>query len=100
MVEDCECEFYAQVYETAQFAARPSAGVKSQRQRRMQMTRTAWASVEPLDCYNTVADAVRDLAAKLHENYQARYKTQLDAPLEEIITAVLQNDAAQPPSKN
>lgn len=100
VVEDCESEFYAQVCETAQLAAKPYAGVKSQRQRRMQMTRTAWASVAPLADYNTIADAVRDLAAKLHENYQARYKTQLDAPLEEIITAALQNDEAQPPNKN
>lgn len=100
VVEDREREFYAQLYETAQLAAKPSAGVKSQRQRRMQMTRTAWASVAPLDYYNTITDAVRDLAAKLHGNYQARYKTKLDAQLEELITAALQNDEAQPPSKN
>ena len=92
-----ETEFYAQVYVVQSVIAKPSARVPSPKKR--QLTRTAWASVAPLDDYVNIADAVHDVAVKLHENYTQRYKANLDAPLEDIITATLQSIGVLPPGE-
>ena len=97
VVDDREDEFYVQVYVMTSSIAKPSARVQSPKKR--QLSRTVWASVAPLDDYVNIADAVRDVAAKLHENYMQRYKANLDAPLENIIMVALQNIGVQPPGE-
>lgn len=85
-VYDGEDEFLVDVYEvTTGLTAKPSVRIKSPRKR--QMIRNVFASVPPIDDYNTIADAVRDVVAKLCENYSARYGAALDLPLEEIISS-------------
>lgn len=97
-IGDYDCQFYVQLNETVQLSPRPqSARIK--KPRKWQLTRIVLATVAPIDDYNTIADAVNAVAAKLRENYWARYKATLDLPLEEIISTKLQNAGMQPPSE-
>ncbi|MBI3037405.1 hypothetical protein HYY73_06695 [Candidatus Woesearchaeota archaeon] len=74
--------------------AKPSARIRNLRTR--QRERAVWATVAPIDDYNTIADAVSALAAKLRENYFTRYADTLEGPLEEAITAALAYLRVQP----
>ena len=97
LFEDGEDDFYARVYVMTPSIARPSARVPSPKKRLLM--RTVGASIAPLDDYIHIYDAVRDIAAKLHENYMRVYQTNLDVQLEGIITAALQSIGAQPPGE-
>ena len=95
-VADYEDEFFVRLYEVVTgLTAMPSPKIKNPK--KWQMSREVCASVSSIDDYHRISDAVRDVAAKLRENYWARYKAALDLPLEEIITTKLQEVGIPPP---
>ncbi len=95
-VDDGEDGFSVEVQELVTgLTAKPSARIRNPRTR--QRERAVLAMVAPIDDYNTIADAVNEVAAKLRENYLTRYREPLDGPLEETITKTLAYLSVQPP---
>lgn len=93
-----EDSFYVEVHEIViGLTAKPSARIKNLRKR--QLTRTVRATVAPIDDYNTIGDAVNAVAAKLRENYSARYAGTLEGPLEEALATTLKYLSVQPPGE-
>ena len=80
--------FYVEVHELVLgLTAKPSARIKNPKIR--QRERAVWATVAHTEFYDTIADAVNAVAAKLRENYSKRYHEILDGPLEKAITETL-----------
>lgn len=102
-VDDSDYELWVSISETVHLPARPSARTKNHGKRQLprnkQLTRTVWATVAPIDDYDTIADAVHDASAKLRERYLERYKTTLEAPLDYLILLALQASGVQPPGE-
>lgn len=97
-VDDREDGFNVEVNEfVTGLAAKPSARIKNPRKR--QLKRTVSATVASIDEYSTIADAVNAVAAKLRENYSARYTGTLEGPLEAAITTTLKYLGVQPPGE-
>ncbi len=97
-VDDSKDGFYVEVNELVTgLTAKPSARIKNPRKR--QLERAVWATVAPIGDYNTIADAVNAVAAKLRENYSKRYQEQLVGPLEKTIAETLAYLGVQPPGE-
>ena len=96
--DDREDGFYVEVHELVLgLTAKPSARIKNPRKRQLQ--RAICATVAPIYDYNTIADAVNAVAAKLRENYSKRYQEPLVGSLEEAITETLAYLGVQPPGE-
>ena len=79
---------YVEVHELMTgLTAKPSARIKNLKVR--QRERAVWATVAHTESYDTIADAVNAVAAKLRENYSKKYQEILDGPLEKAITETL-----------